>query len=195
METTPGTEGRLAITPIVVLGMYRSGTSSIAGALEKLGVYFGKHQDFFPVDEFNKTGYRELREIMEFNRAVLAAFGMNSIHARPLQPNWQDLPGNAWITPQLGRILEKHFSGHPVWGWKEPQTCPLMPVYRKALEDIGLSPHYVICVRKACLKTHACPFRPSSQRSQTSILQNPTGKRRRKLFSPNSAIAARRLKP
>ena len=147
METTPGTEGRLAITPIVVLGMYRSGTSSIAGALEKLGVYFGKHQDFFPVDEFNKTGYRELREIMEFNRAVLAAFGMNSIHARPLQPNWQDLPGNAWITPQLGRILEKHFSGHPVWGWKEPQTCPLMPVYRKALEDIGLSPHYVICVR------------------------------------------------
>jgi hypothetical protein len=59
--------------PIVVLGMIRSGTSSLCAALSKLGVYLGDEAALFPPDENNKSGFFEGAELAHYNQHVLVS--------------------------------------------------------------------------------------------------------------------------
>lgn len=137
----------LTASPVVVLGMFRSGTSAVAGALSSLGVYFGEESEFFRTDDFNASGYFELRELMELNRTCLASFAMTNIQARPLPAGWHNHPEAAFLLDGIEHILKKHFDGRDRWGWKEPQTAALLPLYKEVLDRQGCAGRYVICVR------------------------------------------------
>src|SRR6266446_6985151 len=54
---------------IVVLGMHRSGTSALCGALDVLGVNFGKH--LMTANEANTKGYWEHPEIVALHDELL----------------------------------------------------------------------------------------------------------------------------
>lgn len=133
--------------PIVVLGMYRSGTSCVARCVHELGAYFGPESEHFPADEFNKGGYFEILEMMKLNRKALAFFGMQHFRIEPIPEDWQELPGANLLAEDLASILVKFFDRQDRWGWKEPQASVLLPVYRHVFATLNLEPTYVICVR------------------------------------------------
>ena len=62
-------------TCIVVLGMHRSGTSAITGALEKIGVTLP--QELWPAQGDNPKGFFEGRKVIEINEKFLAKNGSN----------------------------------------------------------------------------------------------------------------------
>jgi len=138
----------LSKEPVVILGAFRSGTSCLAAALNHLGVYLGNPEHFLPADQFNEQGYCELEELQMLNARALAIFGMNYFQAGKLPNDWLDVPGSREIVREIRGFLTREFSGKARWGWKEPSTTILMPLFNKALqaEDVS-SPHYPISIR------------------------------------------------
>ena len=137
----------LAPKAIVILGMFRSGTSSVAGVLSRLGIHFGEDAAFFEADEQNQGGYFELKDVMAVNRQALAALNMSYHRVHRIPADWDSRPGMNRVVDAIGVVLEKHFDEKMVWGWKEPMTTCLLPLYATVLAEKRVKPHYVICVR------------------------------------------------
>lgn len=137
----------LSGTPVVILGMLRSGTSALATAFSRLGLFLGEEKDFYPPDEFNEGGYWELAEMIGANRRCLTALHMAYHQVGPLPSGWRELPSAEASLDEIESVLTKYFSGHEIWGWKEPRTSILLPFYKEILARNSISPHYVICVR------------------------------------------------
>lgn len=142
-----GSGGFLATEPIAVLGIFRGGTSSVATAVAKAGVYFGQQADLAPASDQNLAGNWELKDIQALNASILAAFGMNYFQASALPSNWPSFPGVSEMVADIRTTLRKHFNRHSQWGWKEPSTSILMPLYKAALAAEGVTPRYAICIR------------------------------------------------
>jgi hypothetical protein len=125
---------------IIVLGMHRSGTSLIAGILQRLGVYMGSV--FRIPDEHNKDGYFEDLDWRCFNNWVLRTAG----------GTWYDPPSNQAIwdaTKRLSLILGmliRMKDEQGLWGFKDPRTCLTVA----ALHGVSLrmtAPRYIFVTR------------------------------------------------
>lgn len=137
----------LRTNPIVIVGMHRSGTSLLAAMLSRLGVFFGRERDFFSADSRNETGYFELQEQIAFNRKLFRFFDLAYDRVEPLPDNWREFPGIGALKEGIRDLISKHFDNQQVWGWKEPLTTVLLPIYNEVLSELGLEPLYLICVR------------------------------------------------
>ncbi len=60
---------------LVILGMHRSGTSMVAGALTATGLNPGPKQELLSVQEDNPYGFYERRDVVEFNDHILQRSG------------------------------------------------------------------------------------------------------------------------
>lgn len=138
---------KLTAEPIVILGTFRSGTSALATALNALGVFFGAEKDFYPANEFNPGGFWELEDMQVLNSQCLSIFGMNFYQVDRLPDDWRLVPGGMEAVNQIRSLLHRHFERHARWGFKEPATSVLMPVYKEAFEAEALQPRYAISVR------------------------------------------------
>ena len=56
---------------VPVLGMHRSGTSCVAGIIQRLGVYLGEPEDMVPSNSLNPKGYNELFVAVRANDKLL----------------------------------------------------------------------------------------------------------------------------
>lgn len=59
--------------PTIVLGMHRSGTSTVAELLQAMGMDTGKQERLIPANEWNERGYFELSSITALNNQLLQA--------------------------------------------------------------------------------------------------------------------------
>jgi GT2 family glycosyltransferase len=115
------------MSPIVVAGMHRSGTSLVASMLSNLGVSLGDH--LLAADRDNKRGYFEDVDILALNRGILTA-------ATPVDdgghPDWgwteserlnRDMFGafRARASDLLEARAHRNSKGRS-WGWKDPRT-------------------------------------------------------------------------
>jgi hypothetical protein len=138
----------LSDVPIVILGTFRSGTSAMATAYSLLDVYFGQEKDFQPADDFNKGGYWELRDMQALNARILSVFGTNFYQIDRLPEDWRSVPGSTAVINEIRSLLKNYFSNHKHWGWKEPATSILLPLYKEAMQAEGVtSAIYPIAVR------------------------------------------------
>ncbi len=138
----------LSPDPVIVLGTFRGGTSCVATAINHLGAYFGPEDEFQPASEQNPGGFWELRDMQKLNARTLLIFGMDYFRAAPLPDHWQEIPGAHEMVEEMRKLLRAKFDGYEMWGWKEPSTTILMPLYREALSREGVrSFSSVICVR------------------------------------------------
>ncbi len=115
------------MTIVVVVGMHRSGTSMLAGILEKLGVPMGPSIE---VNErqakHNALGYYEDHHFLDLNERILTRSNRG----------WADVPdplklGNACASfrgPAL-ELIQARMSANEIWGWKDPRTCLTLPTY------------------------------------------------------------------
>ena len=59
---------------IVITGVHRSGTSTVAMTLEALGLDFGDHDAFYSADQWNERGYFERVDVIDLNSRLLTGF-------------------------------------------------------------------------------------------------------------------------
>lgn len=149
---------------VVIVGMPRSGTSSVAGALSRLGVYFGDDSDLYGADEQNAGGYWEHRAINAVNRRFHLSMNLPALDVDPLPNDWRERPMTPAIVRSASELLEKQFSNRMFWAWKDPQAATLLPFVREVFKSVGISPAVVICVRNPSdvaasqLKRQGTPF-------------------------------------
>ena len=133
---------------IVVLGIHRSGTSLCMNILNQLGVCIS--HDLLAGDLSNEGGYFESREILALNEGILQTIhaSWHTIFSAALPENWHASPALTPWKDRLASLLRRQVeSSAGVWAMKDPRLCPLLPFYEDVLEECGLEPAYVVCIR------------------------------------------------
>jgi len=130
---------------LLVLGMHRSGTSALTGALALRGIHLGS--DLMPPAPENPKGFWEHMGVVNIHEQLLDALGLAWNDPRPLPDNWLNHPAAAQARGQLRTLIETEFLPHPVWGIKDPRLCRLLPLWRPLLKELGVTPHAVVVAR------------------------------------------------
>jgi hypothetical protein len=130
---------------VLVLGMHRSGTSLCSHILSALGVDMA---DEIGVNLGNDRGHWERWEIVEFHARILALFNRDygRFHDFALPVAWWADPRVAQIRREIVAFLEKRM-GEGYFGFKDPRTVRLMPVWHQIFNELKLAPKIVLCLR------------------------------------------------
>jgi hypothetical protein len=130
---------------IVVLGMHRSGTSTVARGLQALGVDLG--DNLLPQQPDNPRGFWEDAGLLAINEELLASCGLvwhsfGAVDAR----HWNS-PGLDALRLRAINYVRRNFNLSPVWGFKDPRTARVLPFWQSVFKHLGLRDSYVITVR------------------------------------------------
>jgi hypothetical protein len=129
---------------VCVLGMHRSGTSLLTGALRLLGVNLGSDESLLPSDEeANRKGFWENRLIVDLNDALLSRLGGDWHNLPDFPPNWFSSPEFADLRREARVVISQEFGTAPIWGWKDPRACLTLPFWRRLLPQMS----YILCLR------------------------------------------------
>ena len=64
-----------------------------------------------------------------------------------LPSNWREYPPAESLRDELKQFLRDEFSRSSRWGIKQPVTSLVLPLYNDVFAEMGISPHFVLCVR------------------------------------------------
>jgi len=113
---------------------YRSGTSALSGALQRLGVVL--HNDAEP-NEHNPRGFYEVPELIELDVDLFTRLGVDWTDVRGLPEGWMSRADIASFATRLEEIIRRRFGAEKLWGLKHPHLCRMMPLYEKAARQAG----------------------------------------------------------
>ena len=130
---------------VLVLGMHRSGTSSVAGLLALAGLPLGER--LIAGNDFNPKGYFEHEVIWRLDHELLEALGSSWYDVRRLPERWPQSEAAAGIRKKLAQVLDRDFIGHAYWGIKDPRMCRLMPLWRDLLGTLEVEPKVILVLR------------------------------------------------
>ena len=130
---------------VLVLGMHRSGTSSVAGVLSKLGAASPK--SLMVGDRSNPRGYFESNILTELNNQILASAGSQWDDWRAFNPGWAQSPAAAEFRQRAKEQFAAEFRGASLSVLKDPRICRFAPFWLDVFHDVGAKPHVVIPIR------------------------------------------------
>lgn len=113
---------------VLILGMHRSGTSSLAGCLQERGLFLGEVSEKNP---FNPQGNRENQAVMELNKSVLESSG-GRWNAPPERISWT--PGQEHEREAIVAFFSN--SGAQLWGFKDPRTLLTLPFWEAGIARV-----------------------------------------------------------
>ena len=126
---------------IFIVGYYRSGTSALSGALQRLGVKFFNEAD---PNEHNPLGFYEIPELIEFDVDLFNRLGVEWTDVRGLPEGWEERADLASFLSRLDETLRRRFlPADKVWGLKHPHLCRTLPLYERAVRQAGHNPHVI----------------------------------------------------
>ncbi len=128
--------------PICIAGMGRSGTSMCAQLLHHAGVHLGPEADLLPADPGNRDGYWENINFVTINDAVLRALG-GAWDSPPPAADVQEVRAALEQPRTEARQLIGQFTGHELWGWKDPRNSLTAPFWMDLIPGL----RFIICVR------------------------------------------------
>ena len=120
---------------IAILGMHRSGTSTLAGTLRLSGVHFGQVLD--EAFALNPKGLQEAPAILYMQENLLEQSG-GSWHEPPSTVSWRPLH------KAVRDLFVESRRSEPVWGFKDPRTLLTLEGWLDSvvgLECIGIFRH------------------------------------------------------
>jgi len=123
---------------VVVLGMHRSGTSLIAGMLEKLGVNMGERQ--VGVHWSNPLGHFENIDFVKMDDKILEKVG-GSWDNPPDISEILKLKHDKELMAEIESVVRKNED--TIWGWKVPTTSLTIELYLPFLTN----PYFIVCYR------------------------------------------------
>lgn len=113
---------------LIVLGMHRSGTSCLAGILEKAGIFFG---DVARSSTFNVKGNIENVRIMKLHDELLRQ-NNGAWDNPPADVKWPDS-----LKYERDRIIQE-YGNASFWGFKDPRVLFVLDGWLEALQDVFL---------------------------------------------------------
>ncbi len=163
METAPGKVQKA----ICILGVHRSGTSVVARAINLMGAYLGEEEDFLPSGPDNAEGFWERKDVVDLHDRIMTAYSRFWHTALPLPNQWEHSEKIKPFRDELLKLIDKNFSGHQLWAWKDPRTSVLLPLWKDVLRDLGIQLSCVYVVRNplevanSIQKRHGLPYEKS----------------------------------
>lgn len=142
-------------TALVVLGMHRSGTSSVAGALTLLGA--AAPRTLMAAADDNPRGFWESNVVMALDDVLLAEAGSS-------WSDWRRPPRSinpAEARERISACLAGEFGEAETIVLKDPRICRLFPAWRDGLEAAGYRPLIV------------APLRHPSEVAASLVARNP----------------------
>jgi GT2 family glycosyltransferase len=126
---------------VLVLGMHRSGTSAISGALNILGATVPGEQ--IPAGDDNPKGFFESKTFVQFHDRVLARLDSRYDDFLPVAPDWRKSAVGRALTDELLLLAAQEFSVEPIVLVKDPRMCQFAPLWFDALARLN---RRVVCV-------------------------------------------------
>ena len=130
---------------IVVLGMHHSGTSVIARSLAVFNVYLG--DDLMPSQPDHPAGFWEDNRITATNDRVLAAQGFSWRKPGFDCARMTALSSYRQTVTLIANDVRARFSHVPLWGFKDPRTCRLIPIWKDVFRLLRVGAGYIFVVR------------------------------------------------
>lgn len=134
---------------VVVLGMHRSGTSLLSNVLHFLSVDMADTGDH--ISPNNPGGFWERPELVAIQDEILEALGCpigHPAHVLPFPAGWWRRKEIQALKPKLTAYIGAALAeSHGLWGFKDPRTCRLLPLWGEVFEQLNLRPHYVHAIR------------------------------------------------
>jgi hypothetical protein len=130
---------------ILVVGMHRSGTSALAGALSLLGVPLGDR--LLKPGPDNPKGYWEHGDIVAVHEQLLAELGSRWDDVRALPEGWLSGEPALRAAAAIGAILERDFGGESLWAVKDPRLCRFLPLWLEVLGRMHIRPCILLIAR------------------------------------------------
>ena len=135
----------LAKAAVLVLGMHRGGTSSLAGALEKLGARAPK--TLMQGNSFNERGYFESNALMHLNDAILASAGSCWDDWRAFNPDWSLSAEAEEFEAKAIANLNEEYGAARLIVVKDPRICRMTAFWARVFERTGYAVHIILPVR------------------------------------------------
>lgn len=130
---------------ICVLGMHRSGTSSLAGAFARMGAT--TPASLMAAADENERGYYESAALMRFNDEMLADAGSHWADWRSIDAAWMESASVGDFAERAKQTLRAEFADDELIVVKDPRMCRLASFWLHALEQFGVDPLIVTPIR------------------------------------------------
>lgn len=132
---------------VVVLGPGRSGTSLCMKLLHSAGMDIST--DLVPASEHNPPGHFEDVRIRDAQQGLLESLRWSPYVLRP--DGWKTSPQYEPTRARLAAVLHQEVGrAHRVWGFKDPRTCVLWPMWQEIFrEEAATRPAVVYSVRSS----------------------------------------------
>src|SRR5271166_2804260 len=96
---------------VLVVGLHRSGTSALAGALEAMGLFVGPPDALIGPHPTNPDGHFELRAVADLNDEILAHFGGAWDWPPTLPDGWMEDPAVERLLVKARELVRSTFAG------------------------------------------------------------------------------------
>ncbi len=130
---------------VIILGMHRSGTSAVAGAVTRLGLA-APRTPLAPTPD-NPTGFHEPLPLIRLNDLVLKFLGCSWNACLSLDPDIFDEAAQATALETCTAILRNEFAGEPAFVVKDPQLCLTLPIWLPAFRALDIAVTFLLIVR------------------------------------------------
>ncbi|HTM63834.1 MAG TPA: hypothetical protein VL360_04975, partial [Gammaproteobacteria bacterium] len=132
---------------IMILGMARSGTSTIARGLKAAGVDLG--EKMLRADSRNPKGFWEDTDVtIKINRGILRHFGFPWIFdelADHMRVGEDDML--MYYKHHTSLLVRERLQNKSVWAFKDTNTTVLLPFWQTILNELGVEDCYLIALR------------------------------------------------
>lgn len=116
-------------TGLIVLGMHRSGTSALTGAVGLCGAWLGEDVELTAANFENPKGFWERRDIRSMCDRLLYAAGADWWKVAAFEKSAVPHATIAEEGRAFGQVVAK-LEAHGTWAIKEPRLCLLLPILR-----------------------------------------------------------------
>jgi hypothetical protein len=130
---------------LIILGMHRSGTSSLTGALHFTGFDIGK--SVMPPADENPKGFFENTKITDLNDKILEELFCFWSDTLFILEGWWKEEKFGYFKDKVKDILHEEFSGNRPLMIKDPRLSMVLPLYLEVFKEEGITPVFLICVR------------------------------------------------
>lgn len=129
---------------VVILGAGRTGSSLLTRILILLGM--SGSENYVRGVEHNPRGVFEDVEILDVHKNIFSFLGIH-----PYSPVPNDVLNtkgiNLYIKKLKNIVSEKTSNPEGIWGFKDPRTASLMPLWLRVFNPLKLVPKYIVTVR------------------------------------------------
>lgn len=130
---------------LLILGMHRSGTSALAGSIQKLGLRLGS--ELLEPSFDNADGFFEHKCVVSLNDRLLSVLGGSWSNPPSLSGNWWQQPNLAAFRREAQAIIGLDFPDDPLFALKDPRLCLLQPFWIDVLKSLRIDPVAIHMIR------------------------------------------------